>query len=250
MIYTDMHAHTVFCDGKNTPEEMVLSAIEKGLKKIGLVIHSYLPFSDEGGCKGYHEEQAFIEEMQRLKEKYKDKIQVLCGIEMDYYSVNVTKGFDYMIGSVHFFKVDGKYYPIDWGFDLMKNAVDQAFGGDVYLAVEQYYSNVSNVLEKFPADIIGHIDLITKFNEIEPYIDVNNPRYIKAWQTAVDKLIPYNKPFEINTGAISRGYRTTPYPAPDILAYIKQKGGKLILSSDAHAVTGVANEYDKWKSLL
>ena len=107
----------------------------------------------------------------------------------------------------------------------MKNAVDQAFGGDVYLAVEQYYSNVSNVLEKFPADIIGHIDLITKFNEIEPYIDVNNPRYIKAWQTAVDKLIPYNKPFEINTGAISRGYRTTPYPAPDILAYIKQKGG-------------------------
>ncbi len=250
MIFTDMHVHTTFCDGKNTPEEMVLSAIEKGLKKIGLVIHSFLPFFDEGGCKGYHVEQAFIKEVQRVKEKYADKIEVLCGIEMDYYSLGVTKGFDYVIGSVHFFKAGEKYYPIDWYFDILKNAVDQAYGGDVYLAVEKYFEDVSNIVEKHNADIIGHFDLITKFNEKNPYIDVNNPRYIKAWQKAVDKLIPYGKPFEINTGAISRGYRTTPYPAFDIVEYIKKKGGKLILSSDAHSASGIANQYDKWKSLL
>ena len=28
----DLHMHTTFCDGKNTPEEMVLSAIDKGLE--------------------------------------------------------------------------------------------------------------------------------------------------------------------------------------------------------------------------
>ena len=44
MIFSDLHAHTNFCDGKNSPEEMVKSAIEKGLKKIGLVVHSYTDF--------------------------------------------------------------------------------------------------------------------------------------------------------------------------------------------------------------
>ena len=33
MIYSDLHMHTVFCDGKNTPEEMVLSAIDKEMDK-------------------------------------------------------------------------------------------------------------------------------------------------------------------------------------------------------------------------
>ena len=35
MMRADLHVHTTFCDGKNTPEEVVLTAIEMGLCKLG-----------------------------------------------------------------------------------------------------------------------------------------------------------------------------------------------------------------------
>ena len=34
MIKCDLHMHTVFSGGKNTPEEMVVSAINKGFKAV------------------------------------------------------------------------------------------------------------------------------------------------------------------------------------------------------------------------
>ena len=40
--------------------------------------------------------------------------------------------------------------------------------------------------------------------------------------------------FEINTGAISRGLRTKPYPCEELLYELLKGDGKIILSSDAH----------------
>ena len=40
--------------------------------------------------------------------------------------------------------------------------------------------------------------------------------------------------FELNTGAISRGYRTTPYPSIPILKELKRLGFGAISSSDCH----------------
>ena len=95
-------------------------------------------------------------------------------------------------------------------------------------------------------DIIGHFDLLTKFAEQDPYFDLQHPRYVKAWQTAADQLLKTGKPFEINTGAISRGYRTEPYPAKDIRDYIRARGGKLILSSDSHAKDTIAYRFGEY----
>jgi len=250
MIKTDYHMHTTFCDGKNTPEEMVLSAIDKGLTEVGVAIHSHLDLIPQGSCKSVENEQAFVKEMARLKEKYSYKISVKCGIEMDFFSTHVPRNFDYIIGSVHFFDCGKTLYPIDSSEEKFRFAVDNGFNGDVYAAAENYYKNVARVVEKHKADIIGHIDLITKFNELNGMIDTSNPRYVSAWKEAVDKLIPFNKPFEINTGAISRGDRTSPYPANDIIAYIKAKGGKLIMSSDSHSAENIAFQYSDWEKLL
>ena len=53
-------------------------------------------------------------------------------------------------------------------------------------------------------------------------------------------------PFELNTGAISRGYRTSPYPADDISEYIKNGGGRLVLSSDAHRAEDIAFAFERY----
>jgi histidinol-phosphatase (PHP family) len=54
----------------------------------------------------------------------------------------------------------------------------------------------------------------------------------------------------VNTGAIARGYRKEPYPALEIVEYVKSKGGKLILSSDAHKKENVAFQFEKWQKYV
>jgi histidinol-phosphatase (PHP family) len=71
-IKQDMHMHTTFCDGKDSPEEMVLSAIEKGLERVGVSFHSVTRLN-KGKYVTIEKEQAFRQTMQTLKEKYKDK---------------------------------------------------------------------------------------------------------------------------------------------------------------------------------
>ena len=249
MILADYHTHTTFCDGNNTPEEMVVSAIEKGMDELGFSVHCHMQFSDAYGLK-LQDTDRYFSELSALREKYADKIRIHIGVEQEYYSNIPTDRFEYIIGSVHFLFDGNKYYPIDSAPEGLPIAVNEAFGGDWYLMAEHYYDTVSDVVRKTGADIIGHFDLITKFNETHNYFDATNDRYITAAKKAIDKLIPYGKPFEINTGAISRGYRTTPYPSFDLIDYIKEKGGKFILSSDSHSAENLCFEFDKWEYLL
>ena len=248
MGYIDLHTHTCFCDGKDTPEDMVLSAIDKGLDTIGILTHSYVEF-DLSACIPENRQEEFIIEVNRLKEKYKDKIKILCGIEVDYYTTSMIEGYDYKLGSLHYFKIGDKYYSLDISIPGFIEMVEKEFGGDYLAVCEEYYRLLKDVPRKTGADIIAHIDLITKFNEGNKLFDTNDPRYVKAYRDAVDELVKYKKPFEINTGAISRGYRTTPYPAPDILEYIKEKGGKTIISSDSHSKENIAFLFDKYAPL-
>lgn len=233
----DLHMHTTFCDGKNTPEEMVLSAIEKGLKTVGISGHALTPF-DRGYCMNNENIADYFSEVEGLKEKYSDKIKVLCGLEIDYYSdvpEEYVKRADYIVGSVHYILKDGEYVTVDKTADILKEAAERLWGGDVYAMIDDYYKTVADVVRKLDPDVIGHIDLITKFIEIDEFFDTSDPRYMESSRGAVKALLPYEIPFEINYGAISRGYRTLPYPEKPLLDFIIENGGRTIKSSDAHA---------------
>lgn len=249
MITKDLHMHTAYCDGKDTPEDMVLSAVDKGLDTVGISGHSYT-FFDESYCMQKEDIPRYIAELRYLRAKYFDRIHVLCGVEQDYYSDYPTDEFDYIIGSVHYIKVGDEYIPVDESVEILRAAVQKHFGGDVYALCELYFDTVADVVEKTRCDIIGHFDLISKFIEREPLFDTEHPRYVKAWKAAADRLVTYDVPFEINTGAISRGYRTQPYPDEEMIAYIKAKGGRLILSSDAHSKENIAYKFEEYEPLL
>lgn len=241
----DLHTHTNYCDGKNSPEEMVLSAIAKGLKQIGICTHAYTSF-DESYCIPYEKYTEFQTEIKALAEKYADKIEVLCGIEQDVFSDAGTEGFDYIIGSAHYVPAGDGYAPVDEMSEVLERVCNEFYGGDYYALAESYYRCVSEIAKKTNCDIIGHFDLITKFNESGALFDEGNPRYIAAWRAAADVLLKSGKLFEINTGAISRAYRSSPYPSDEIKRYISEKGGKFILSSDAHSVDTIAFEFEKY----
>ena len=97
-------------------------------------------------------------------------------------------------------------------------------------------------------DIVGHFDLLTKFDEPECIYDVHSARYRDAARFAMERLVNAGKIFEINTGAVSRGYRTTFYPSEDLLRDLFSLGGKICLSSDSHSVKTLGFQRDKAKA--
>lgn len=246
MILQDFHVHTTYCDGKSTAEETVRAAIALGMKRIGFSGHSYTEF-DRGYCMSLTDTEKYFCEINELKVKYADKIDILCGIELDVYSDIDVSSFDYVIGSAHYIKWGGEYIPVDLSAQTLVDAAQKYFGGDMYALAEAYYETVVKVAEH-KTDIIGHIDLITKFNSDNALFDESRPRYLTAAQNAIDKLLKLNVPFEINTGVIVRGYKNIPYPSETLLKYITENGGKVLLNSDSHKSNMLCFEFEKWHS--
>ena len=242
----DLHMHTIFSDGKNTPEEMILEGIRKGLDTIGISDHS----SGDPCGMTLAQSKDYREEITCLKKKYAGQIQVLCGLERDFLTDDFGD-YDYTIGSVHWLKMpDGHRISIDWTAEKLREGAERYFGGNMYALAEAYYETVSRVAEVTKCDIIGHFDLVTKFIEKDPAFDTRDPRYVQAWQQAADILLATGKPFEVNTGAMARGYRTEPYPSADIRQYIREHGGTLIMSSDAHQKENIAFRFEKSRLFL
>lgn len=249
MSLADYHVHTRFCDGKNSPEELVRAAIERGLTAIGFSGHSHTAF-DESWCMSPAGTIQYRAEIARLKEAYGGVIRIYCGVEQDYDSDAPTDGYDYVIGSVHYLHLGEEYLPVDESPALLRAAAARYFGGDLYGLCEAYYAKVARVVERTGCDLIGHFDLITKFNEGEALFSTGEARYQAAWRAAADALLETGKTFEINTGAIARGYRRAPYPDQEILRYLRDGGARFVLSGDAHSVEGLCYDFPRWKWLL
>ena len=247
MILSDFHVHTRYCDGKNSPEEIIIEAISRGMKKLGFSGHSYTSF-DEEPCMSIAGTERYKAEINALKEKYASQIKIFCGTEQDYYSDFPAKGFDYVIGSVHYVLIDGEYICVEHTDEIFTRLI-HACHDDVYEAAEKYFALVADVVRKTNADIIGHFDVITRLNRGNKFFDENNPRYVAAWTSAVDELLKTGKPFEINIGGVARGYKDFPYPSRPILKYIAEHGGSVILSSDAHVKENLMYKFPEYEEL-
>lgn len=246
MITRDFHNHTTFCDGKADPETMVRAAIERGITHLGLLIHSYT-FFDESYCAAQDAPRKFRKTIAELKEKYRGQIKLYCGVEQDYYSAESTEGFDYVIGSVHYLHVGEEYPAVDDNRQDTIATVNRLFGGDWYAYAEEYFCTVADVAQKVRPDILGHFDLVSKYNGEGDLFDETHPRYVKAWQAAADRLLTYDIPFEINLGGIMRAGRHEPYPTLAMQRYLAERGARIVLSSDSHDPEYLRREFDTWE---
>lgn len=231
---SNLHTHTSFADGKNTAEEVVLSAIEKGMTVLGFSEHSFHQHPTVYGMKSPERQQEYRREILRLRDAYADRIKILCGIEQDSFSGVPVDVYDYVIGSVHYLSFGGELCAVDHSAEATREAIQKHCGGDPMVYAKAYFEAVARVEEDTQCDIVGHFDLLTKFDERAAIFDTSDPRYIKAGLEALDALLEKDLIFEVNTGAMSRGYRTTPYPAPIFLRRIAEKRGHVTINSDAH----------------
>jgi len=239
-----VHTHSTFCDGKNTMAEMAAAAWAAGVKHYGFSGHIHTPCPADVGVCMAADMTAYRAEALRLREEYAERMEILLGIEWDACSdLPVPDWADYWIGSVHNLRCGNAYYCVDWKAEELERCRDEAFGGDVMAMVRGYYASVAEVAARKPT-ILGHIDLITKLNGEGHFFDEETPAYRAAALEALHAADPKFTLLEVNTGAMARGYRKTPYPALFLLEEWKNMGGKIILTADAHTAEGVLFGYE------
>lgn len=259
MYYSTIHTHTNYCDGNNTPEEMVLAAINKGMKTIGISTHGPLPFKAKWAVDD-DKVQTYIDEIIALKEKYKDKIDVLLGMELDYFidtefehvDKNIFEYLDYIVGSIHYLGryEDGRPWTVDGAYENFLDGINVSYGGDTKKAIIDYYDHLSKMVRKYKPTVIGHMDLVKKNNKNNRLFNEDEAWYKDSVCKCLDIIKDTDSVIEINTGAIARGYMIEQYPSRWILEEINLRHIPITINSDAHSDENIAYKFDEMYELV
>ena len=240
----NLHVHTVFCDGKDTPEEMVKEAIKRGFDSLGFSIHS--PRTGSIVTFGADHIEEYKKEILRLKAEYKDTLKIFLGIEEDYYSDNSDPaGFEYSLIAVHSLKFGDTVYGFDTTLEKTKAYIDEHLGGDGMAFAKLYYKTLAVSADKYKYDVIAHIDLVSKNNEKGHFFDTTSKEYLDSAFEAIDALVGKVPLFEVNTGAVARGYRSTHYPEMPLLKRLRELGFGATISTDCHNKDLLDFEYER-----
>jgi histidinol-phosphatase (PHP family) len=248
------HTHTVWCDGRNTVEEVILSAVEKGFEAIGFSSHSTYP--DDSACTVPAAKlPGYFTEVRELAARYSDRIRVLCGIEADYIpgttdpdrSRYADFSPDYIIGSIHYvIAPDGGRVPVDHTPELLSEGIAAHFNGDVQAFLQTYFAQERDMVRLFDFDIVGHPDLCRKFNAKHPYYDEDAEWHLEELRLTAEAIAESGKLVELNTGAISRGWMDDAYPSATFRAMLRQRGVRFVLNSDSHSTDTLDCAFDRF----
>lgn len=250
---SNIHTHCTFCDGADTPREMIEAAIAMGHTDLGISSHSPAPFDPT--CPGIHSEAEYRQEIHALREEYKDRINILCGIEQDIDTSIDKDAYDYVIGAAHYVLLPGpRYVAVDGEVQEIQAAIKEHYGGSGLAMAQDYYARFARGLKAIKPTVIGHFDLVTKYNTRGELFDEESGAYQNAALAALDEALTlvagYGGLLEINTGAMARGSRDIPYPALFLLRHAAQKKARVIITTDCHEKAKLGYGYDDALALL
>lgn len=253
MITADCHLHTSFSsDSKAVPSDVVESAIAKGLKTICITDHmdAEYPHIDFGSF--VFDLKEYTNELEQLKETYRNKIQVLIGIEFglrnepevksrirDYYQkLTESYPFDYCIGSTHVMNNYDPYVPLFWEHRTLKDGLTDYFESIIHNAA--YYKTFQ---------CYGHLDYIVRYNPSGKKDYCPND-YADLIDTMLTTIIHAGKGIECNTSGLKFGLGFT-HPKVELIKRYKELGGEIItIGSDAHKPEHVAYDFKAAQEML
>ncbi len=248
---SNLHTHCTFCDGKNTMEEMIQAAIRAGLQSIGFSSHYQTGYDFDD--VQMHDTEGYFQCLERMKRKYEGQIAVYKGLELESHVLGegrpvIDSGCDFTIGSVHYLANKGQHCTIDYTYEDWIDAL-KSFGSAKNV-IEYYFEDYLSFANEMPFDIVGHIDIYSKLNERHHIFDESSKEYRDFVLGYIDKIAKTGKIFEVNTGAMAKGYRKAPYPAPFILKRLLELKVPIILSSDSHSVSTLCYAFEETEKML
>ncbi len=234
----DLHNHTTLCNhAQGSTIQYIDSAIKANTKYFGFSDHAPMDFSQKYRMR-FDQMRSYENDILSLKEKYKDKIEILLAYEVDFLEGYMDKrvlnaNVDYLIGSVHFLK--------KWEFDNPE-FIGEYKHRDINQIWQEYFDTIEIMAKKNLFDIVGHIDLIKIFK----YMPTKDIKTIA--QNAIKAIKKSDMVVELNTA----GYRKPigeAYPSTDILELLSEYNIPITFGSDAHSPEQIGLKSNEIESL-
>lgn len=235
----DLHNHTKLCNhAEGEISQYIEKAIECGTKYFGFSDHAPMDF-DEKYRMNFNDMQQYEKDILNAKEKYKDKITILLGYEVDYIKNHMDKkvlyaDVDYLIGSVHFLD--------KWGFDNPE-FIGEYKNNNINEIWQKYFDTIEDMAKSNLFDIVGHFDLIKIF-KFMPTKDIK--------LIAKNALIAIKKAdmvLEVNVAGFRKPIKEA-YPSKELLQEAFKLDIPVTFASDAHKPEQVGLYNDKVVQLV
>lgn len=227
MLKSNWHTHTYRCGhATGTEEEYVLAAIKAWVKRLGFSDHCPFPgIYQDRARMDYEEFEDYLNKVKYLKEKYRDKIEIYTGLEVEYLDefldtlIDYRKRCDYLIIGQHCFSID----------------YDDAYFIKDREGLMKYCDLIEKGCEKGLIDCIAHPDVC-----MWSYPRINDA-VIEAANRLADISLKHDIPLEANCGSgVKKGKKEYEdglrygYPVKEFFEVFKEKGCKVIIGLDIH----------------
>jgi histidinol-phosphatase (PHP family) len=238
----DLHTHHKRCGhAQGSIEDYIEAAIQAGVDVIGISDHSpYFARSEDHAepkvAMAKSEFPKYVEEVLQLKEKYRGRIEVLLGVESDFFPEHAKRyqqmyepyPFDYIIGSVHRSNGVSIFNKKRWRNLSEERQVREK---------EIYYDLIQKSARSGMFQILGHIDAMKGFY----------PAFSSIQTKAVDDTLRIigecGMAVEINTSGKTKDCGGW-YPSDDILERALHYHIDVTFGSDAHEPGRVGDEWE------
>jgi histidinol-phosphatase (PHP family) len=234
----DYHMHTVFSDGTGEMAEYIDKALKRKIDEIGFSDHIHLR------REAWSMDPARLADYVNTIKKFSKTslIPVKAGLEVEFVPGELENlmrvanrlDLDYLMGSVHHignWLIDSEKQVEEW----KKRDVDQVY--------KQYFDLVQAMAKTRLFDIVGHLDLVKKFN-FQPKSDLND----HLLETV--KIIGKNGMcIEVNTGGLRKPCHEV-YPSEKLLKMCFDNGLPITFGSDAHSPEDVGADFEKAAHLV
>ena len=241
MLLSNYHTHSKFCDGNTFLEPMVQKAIELGFSELGFSSHA--PYKHKECCLMKIEDvEEYFSEIKRLKSKYKSEINVLTGFEIDHISGHENYDWfnspelDYTLGSVHYIykKSLDYFFTVDTDQKRFRTDLNRIYSGNIQGLIKDYYFSIREMVRNFKPDILGHMDIVKKFNLSGGYFSEESAWYKDEIEKTLEDIKTSGTIIEINTRGYYRGWTKEFYPSNWIINKCIDLNIPMIINVDAH----------------
>lgn len=241
----DLHMHTFYSHGKNSPEQMYNAAVEKGLPLIGFSEHSPRPdgydYTHEYRDKLSAHFCDYIREVGALANS-SGPCKVLLGLEMDWLPAEedfvrkacAAEDYAYLLGSVHF---------IDhWGFDDTQESWTKLSQEERENIYEKYFKAWKSMITSGLFQIAAHPDLVKIFSVESFHKWLESTKARKILKDCLLSLRDKGMAMEISSAGLRKACGEI-YPCPEMMRIGAELGVRVSLASDAHEVGDVGHAF-------
>ncbi|MFW5893043.1 MAG: histidinol-phosphatase [Bacillota bacterium] len=224
------HTHHKLCrHARGTAEDYAEAAIKAGLTTLGFSDHAPTRVINDERM-AFEELSIYLEDVQAIRERYKDKLSVHIGLEIEYldddpgYYASLKEQVEYFILGQH-------YLPRKTPENELRATVALKKGEDLI----EYAKSVQEALSTGLFELVAHPEIyMAGYPRFDEYAK-------EAAEIIAQASLEYDVPLEFNANGIRRGLKAKEdglhyqYPRREFWAIAVKKGCKAVLSADAHA---------------